>query len=199
MVFLMSIFEEAPIPLEINRSLFEEEKSFVHVFSFSSDCISVGKNTKVLEAEKFGCEIFRRRTGGGAVYHRREVDVCFAFSFRFRGITIREIFSCVADILRRFILKEYSLSDEQLVIRDNGDIFFNNIKICGISSARKRDFFLFEGCLFPINTQYRTYDSILNFSDVCFYLFPEKAENFLKLSFSLFEFLTEKIPEEFYK
>lgn len=199
MVFLMSIFEDAPIPLEINRILFENEKYFVHVFSFSSDCISVGKNTRVSEGENFGCEIFRRRTGGGAVYHRREVDVCFAFSFRFKGITIREIFSRVADILRQFILKEYSLGDERLVIRDNGDIFFNNIKICGISSARKRDFFLFEGCLFPINTQYRTYDPILNFSDVCFYMFPQKAENFLKLSISLFEFLTEKIPEEFYK
>ena len=200
MLYIMSLLSDSSSPLDINSRLFEQKIKFLHVFSFSRDCISIGRNVKII-GEDLNIPVFRRRTGGGAVFHGQMRDLCFAFTFESqRGI--KDIFSCVGNIVGEFILNEFKLPTFE--VKENGDVIFNKIKIAGISSARSGKFFLFEGCILILrdwkNLEMKNleiphfFDG--KFSSFCFNFWGQKMENlenFCKVSFSLFSFLKQKI------
>jgi lipoate-protein ligase A len=195
MLCILSLLSDSSEPLDINSRLFEQKIRFLHVFSFSLDCVSIGRNVKII-SEDLNLPIFRRRTGGGAVFHGRMKDVCFAFTFESQK-AVKDIFSGVGNIVGEFILNYFKLPSVE--IKGNGDVIFNGIKISGISSARSGKFFLFEGCILIFQDWKNLeiphfFDG--KFSNFCFNFWGQKManlENFHKISFSLFSFLKQKI------
>jgi lipoate-protein ligase A len=195
MLCILSLLSDSSEPLDINSRLFEQKIRFLHVFSFSLDCVSIGRNVKII-SEDLNLPIFRRRTGGGAVFHGRMKDLCFAFTFESQK-AVKDIFSGVGNMVGEFILNYFKLPSVE--IKENGDVIFNGIKISGISSARSGKFFLFEGCILI----FRDWKNLeiphflrAKFSSFCFNFWGQKManlENFHKISFSLFSFLKQKI------
>ncbi len=195
MLCILSLLSESSEPLDINSRLFEQKIRFLHVFSFSVDCVSIGRNVRIIGAD-LNLPIFRRRTGGGAVFHGEMKDLCFAFTFE-SSKPLKSIFYDMGNIVGKFILNEFKLPS--VVVKENGDVIFNGIKIAGISSARSGKFFMVEGCIliFEDWKNVRVPQSLdKGFSSFCFNFWGQKMENkenFQKFSFSLFSFLKQKI------
>ena len=195
MLYILSLLSESSEPLDINSRLFDQKMRFLHVFSFSLDCVSIGRNVKII-SEDLNLPIFRRRTGGGAVFHGEMKDLSFAFTFE-SSKPLKSIFHNIGNIVAEFILNEFKL--HPLEVRENGDVIFNGIKIAGISSARSGKFFMVEGCILIFGdwknvkiTQFLD----KGFSSFCFNFWGQKMENrenFQKISFSLFSFFKQKI------
>jgi lipoate-protein ligase A len=195
MLYILSLLSESSEPLDINSRLFDQKMRFLHVFSFSLDCVSIGRNVKII-SEDLNLPIFRRRTGGGAVFHGEMKDLSFAFTFE-SSKPLKSIFHNIGNIVGEFILSEFKL--HPLEVRENGDVIFNGIKIAGISSARSGKFFMVEGCILIFGDWKNvkiTQFSDKGFSSFCFNFWGQKMENrenFQKISFSLFSFFKQKI------
>ncbi len=199
MLCILSLLSESSEPLDINSRLFEQKIRFLHVFSFSLDCVSIGRNVRIIDLNQTGgldLPIYRRRTGGGAVFHGEMKDLCFAFTFE-SSKPLKSIFYDMGSIVGKFVLNEFKLPSVE--VKENGDVIFNGIKIAGISSARSGKFFMVEGCILI----FEDWKNLIvpqfsnkSFSSFCFNFWGQKMgnkENFRKFSFSLFSFLKQKI------
>ncbi len=193
MIYLLNLNSNSSYPLEVNRWAYENSERIIHVFSFSIRCVSVGRTYQDFQPisaesspETEHLPVFRRITGGGAVFHSPDSDISFAFSFEHDLISIKKIFLNIAKKISTFLETELNLNN--LRIFDNGDILLNDIKICGISCVRKGKFFLFEGCFLIPN---KTKKIPFNFSKLCFNSYGKKIRNFKDLSAKLFNFLKE--------
>lgn len=187
MIVLIDLDSTSFSPLETNRKLFESEYIFVHVFSFAFECISLGRFCSVPE---FKLPHYRRISGGGVVFHGPRKDISFAFSFYARSINLKDIFRSISQMFSEFIKSSFGLSSYV----QGTDIYFNNHKICGFAAARRKNFFVIEGCIsLQFNDSKRNY--IKNTQDFCFLDFGVEIENFYDISFNLIKFMMKNLRE----
>lgn len=186
MLVILNLDSPSFHPFEINKELFEDCKKFFHVFSFDFECVSIGKFSEVIN---FGYPYFRRISGGGLVFHGPHRDISMAFSFFSRSINIREVFSQIYLKLLNFIRLNLGF---KCSIRDDG-IYSNGDKIFGMAAARKKNFFLIEGCILAGSNDVKR--NIIKKEFMCFQNFGVEIKNFYDISYNLLKFLKENFAE----
>lgn len=186
MLTILDLYSPSFLPLEVNKRLFEDSCEFFHVFSFDFECVSIGRFS---EAFDFGYPYFRRISGGGVVFHGPCRDISFAFSFLSGSINIKEVFNRIYLKMLNFIKLNLGFS----CFIGEGGIYFNDTKICGIAAARKRNFFVVEGCILIESNGVRK-NSVEN-KFMCFRNFGVEIKNFYDISWNLIEFLKENFTK----
>ena len=127
--------------------------------------IVIGKNqvledeVNILEANKDGIPIYRRKSGGGAVYSD---DGCFMFTFIVKKAPIDQIYS---SYLRK-IYKIINLAGYKCEIGERNDLLIKGAKFSGTSIYLKNNFAIFHGTIL--------FDS--NLKDMGKYLTPNKEK-----------------------
>ncbi|MCS7213647.1 MAG: hypothetical protein NZ927_05450 [Candidatus Calescibacterium sp.] len=187
MIILVDLDSVSFSPLETNRKLFESEHIFIHVFSFAFECMSLGRFCAVPE---FQLPYHRRVSGGGVVFHGPRRDISFAFSFYAHSINLRDTFLFISQMISEFIKSGFGFSS---YIRGT-DVYFNNHKICGFAAARRRNFFVIEGCI-SLQFNDSKKNNIKNPQNFCFLNFGEEIENFHEISFNLIKFMMKNLRE----
>lgn len=135
-------------------------------YGWSEPCITVGYSVRDgggLDKKllKSGIEIVKRPTGGGCVFHDRDIAFSLVLPARFFG-GLRDCYSRLGRIIIRGLEDSFDridglrLADETVkAVRgwcfagpDRYDVVCGNRKLCGLAQRRKRDKIMFQGSIF---------------------------------------------------
>lgn len=142
----------------------ERSRPRLRFYGWSAPCITVGysvRNGGGLDGRllKPGIETVKRPTGGGCVFHDRDISFSLVLPARFFG-GLRECYSRLGRIIIRGLtdsldIRGLSLADETVKAvsgwcfagPDRYDVVRGGRKLCGLAQRRKRDKIMFQGSI----------------------------------------------------
>ncbi|MEM5871325.1 MAG: biotin/lipoate A/B protein ligase family protein [Candidatus Aenigmatarchaeota archaeon] len=118
-------------------------------FKWKPPCITIGffqsleKEVDVKEARKMGVDVVRRYTGGGAVFHDKELTYSFVVSEKLVGKDVIKSYKKICNA----IVEGLKLIGINSQFRPINDIVVNEKKISGNAQTRKEGFVLQHGTI----------------------------------------------------
>ncbi|MGB9748413.1 MAG: lipoate--protein ligase family protein [Candidatus Woesearchaeota archaeon] len=118
-------------------------------YSWSPKCVSIGyfqgieKEVDIERANNFGIDIVRRITGGGAVFHDREITYSIVLSEQDASTDILESYRIICN----GIIKGLGFLGVNADFKPINDIVVNNKKISGNAQTRRENIIMQHGTL----------------------------------------------------